>query len=120
MVEARVAVRKCSRHCGIGFTQVVQDSFHRLIEAVEVESIEADLLFSSVDIAVAEPTCEVEHITISPHPLWKSFESIECIGCGGVAIRARYKFIHSPRIGPVGFDGHGIEAEFIDESLRDV
>ena len=120
VVEARVAVCKCSRHCGIGFTQVFEDCLHRLVEAVEVEAIKANFLFSRVDIAVAEPTGEVEHIAVSPHPLGESFESTQRIGCSGVAIEACHKCIHSPRIRPVGFDGHGVETEFVDEPFRDL
>jgi hypothetical protein len=70
VVEARVAVSRTPCGLRVNLVQIIKDRLHRGVQAVEVESVKADLLLIGREGVVvrAEPADEVEHVRVAPHP----------------------------------------------------
>ena len=113
-------MRKCACHGRIGLAEVIEDCFHGVVQAVEIETVKPDLRLIGAVIPLPQPPDKIQDIAIPPHPLGKPFEPAECIRSHHVAIGASHKFIHSPRVGPIGLDGDAIETELLNQPSGDV
>jgi hypothetical protein len=108
----------------IDAVEVHEDCICRGVEAVEVHAVEIDHAArrraSCARLVVsAEPARELDHLLVAPHPGGKAAERGER-GVGvGVAGSALHPPIQSTHVGPVGFDGDGVETLLLEQPLRD-
>ena len=68
----------------------------------------------------AQPTDKIERVRVAPHPLRKALEPAKGVRGVFVLAAAVNVTIDAVRVGPVRFDGYGIEASLHDQSLRDL
>ena len=66
---------------------------------------------------MAQPLDEVEYHGVAPHPGGKTLETAERLVGILVITEAAYIAIDAEGVGPVGFDGHGVEAFFLDQAF---
>ena len=70
VVEARVAVPRALGGLRVNLVQIIKDRLHRGVQAVEVESVEADLFLIGRELVVvcSQPADKIEHVGVAPHP----------------------------------------------------
>ena len=69
---------------------------------------------------VAEPADEVEDVGVAPHPGRESLESRQRVDGLGVVAATADVAVDAIGVGPVGLDGHGVEALLADQPLGDL
>ena len=69
---------------------------------------------------LAQPADEIEDVGISPHPLRKPLKPAQGFHAVAVVARTADKPIHSIRIRPIRFHGHGVKAALRDQDLRNL
>ena len=107
---------------GVDLVQVGDHGLHRGVQAVEVQTVEADLAACPADavVVVAEPADEVEDVGVAPHPGRESPESRQGVDGLGIVAAAADEAVDAIGVGPVGLDGHGVEALLADQPLGDL
>jgi hypothetical protein len=121
MLEARVAIARAACGIGVGVLQVIEHRGDRAVQAVEVESVEADPRRGvAFTVVRAQPVDERTHLGVAPHPCREPFEAGERGVCIGILAIAPHVAVHAVRIGPVSLDRHRGEAFFPDEAARDL
>ncbi len=121
VVEARVTFACSSCLLGIDALEVLDHRFDRSAQAVEVETVEADLGRRARLRVVArpQPLDERQHVAVSPHPrreATKAFQRSVRVAVVGVA---QHVSVNPVGVRPVSFDGHRVETQFVNESSRD-
>ena len=107
---------------GINFFEVFQNGGDGIVEAIEIQAIDPDFAFGGDRLIVvgSEPTHEVEHVAIPPHPLREALESRQRFGCSPIAVHTFHKLSHAPGIRPIGLQGESVEALLGDQAPRDL
>ena len=67
----------------------------------------------------AKPADEVEHVGVSPHPGGKALKPAQRLLGVSVLVGALDEPGDTMGVGPITFDGDGIEAALVDQALRD-
>src|SRR4051812_18248767 len=122
MVETGVTL-PCTRGTRrIDLVQIAEHGLHRRMQAVKIESIKADLFAARRQVVVVcpQPPDKIEHVSISPHPRWKTVEPCESIHRVRVVVFASNVSVYQVGIGKVCLYGDGRKALFGNEPLCDL
>ena len=122
MFETRIAIPRPFRCLGIDFVQIADHFLDRGVEAVEIESVEADLLIVTADaiVVLAQPADETEHVGVAPHPGRKALEVAESVDRFGVVADSANKSIDAVGVRPIRLHCDGVEPLLGDEPPRDL
>jgi hypothetical protein len=114
VIEAGVPRPGAHRGLGVHLLQVAQDEVHRLVQAVEVEAVEADRV-DGVLVVRAQPHGEGLDDLVAPHPAREAQEVAQRVGRRAVLARPAHEAVDAVGRRPVGLDGHGVEAGLHDQ-----
>jgi hypothetical protein len=119
LFEAGVAIARDGCGGGIDPIEMLEHRLYRGVQAVEVEPVEANRRRAGMFgvVVLAQPTDEVEHVGIAPHPLGKPAEVSERVDGVLVVAAAVNVTVDAIRGGPIGLGGDGNEAPVDDEPL---
>ena len=91
------------------------------MQAVEVEPIEARLAAPAQRVVVrAEPSDEIQHVCIAPHPRGKASEPAQRLGSVGVTASAANISIHAISIRPIRLDRDHRKPLFLNQAFGDL
>jgi len=112
VVETGIAIARAPRRLRIDLVEVGHHRFHRGVEAVEVEAVEADLrsLGWECVVPLAEPGDELDDVRVQPHPRGKAPEIGERFLRSPVPARAANVQVNAVRVWPVPLHRHDREA----------
>jgi len=120
--EARVARAGATRRGRIDALQVADDRPRSdVVEAVEVEAVEAGFVGRAQDAVVvrAQRADELEHVDVAPHPRREAPEIGERGGGVRIGAFAEHEAVDAPRVGPIRLDRDGAESALLDQPPRD-
>ena len=121
VVEARVALARVGGLDRVDLVEVLDDRLDRGPQAVEIEPVEAGLgrRMRLGVVAGPEPLHEGQDVAVPPHPGGEPPEPPQC--CLGIRVvgRAHHVPVHPIGVGPVPFDRHHGEPQFVDEPASD-
>ena len=122
MIEARVAFARTSCRLRIGVVEVLDDGLHRGVQAVEIESVEADRRHVGGQSVVpfAQPGHELDDVGVPPHPGREPAEVRERLFREFVVVLAPHESVDAVGVGPVALDGDRGEPLLGDQPLRDL
>jgi hypothetical protein len=77
MIETGVTITRTLGSLGIDFLEIFKDRMDRFEKTVEIDAIKTGwrLAWSKLVVVLAQPSDEVEHIGVPPHPRRKAFEA---------------------------------------------
>ena len=83
ILKTSVSLARCPGAFRIDLVEITDDRIHRSMQAVQVQSVDADFWFicSEAFIMRLDPSHQVENIRVAPHPAGETFvisERIEC------------------------------------------
>jgi hypothetical protein len=92
------------------------------MQAVKIEPVKsAFAIFEHLLVVVpAQPANEIEHVSISPHPLRKTLEPAQRFHAVAILARAADKPVDAIRIRPICFHSYGAKATLGNQDLRDL
>ena len=107
---------------GVDPLEVSEHGFPGSAQAIEIETVKADLRSAGGKLIVicAQPVDELDHRGVAPHPRGKAPEPGERFYCVGVALLAAHIAIHAIGAGPIRLCGNGRKTFFLDEPLGDL
>jgi hypothetical protein len=117
-VEAAVAFARLLGGLRIVFVEIVQHLVDRAEHAVQVQAVEAGLR-ARAGIMPALPLDEGDDVAVAPHPGGEAPEAAERLLRVAVGAAPAHVAVDAIGVGPVGFDGDGVEAVLFDQQLRD-
>jgi len=118
-MQALIAFTSAAGRLWIVLVEIVDHGVHRCAHAVEVKAIEADVGrgVAEAHVVGAQPTDEVEHIGVAPHPGGKAREAAQGLLGVGVGSCPADMAVDALGVGPVTLDGDGSEAKLADQPL---
>jgi len=116
--EAAVSHARALRGVGIDRLEVVEHRADRVVEAVDVEPMDADPFSHMRDraVVVIEPGHEVAHLGVAPHP---AGESGERRFAERVHLASAHTLVDDGGVGPVCLERDNAEAVATDELSRE-
>jgi hypothetical protein len=118
VVEAAVALAGPLRGLRVDLVEVAQDEIHRLVQAVQVQPVDADRVGGAL-VVRAQPDGERLDDPVAPHPAWEAAEVAERLRRGAVLARPADEAVQPVGGGPVGLDRDGVEARRLDQPAGD-
>ena len=130
MIEAGVVLGDAACGGGIDLPERLDHRPSRGVEAVEIETVEADrhagaghslaLVVGDRVVPAPEPSDEIEHIRVPPHPLREAEESPERLHGFGIVSCSPDIGIDAVSVGPVGLHRDRVESLLPDQPFRDL
>ena len=119
--ETGIALPGAAYRFRIDLRQVTQNGLNRSEQAIEIETVKACFVLSGwkLIIVLPQPSHEIEHVGIAPHPCRKALEIVERIDRLGIARITADKSVDAIRIRPVRFNGDSRKLPFLDQTLCD-
>ena len=115
--KAGIAISGAARRFRIDLVQEIQHGSDGGMQAVQIQSVEANASGVPVFIVIAQPADKIEHIGIAPHPGGKSLEAGKRINRVLVFTLKSHILIYAICIGPIRLDCDCVESFFRDQAL---
>ena len=122
MVEAGVTSAGSLRRIGIDALEILDDRFHRGMQAVEIESVKAGLSETGRKgvIVRSQPLDKLDHIGVASHPSWEAPKVAERFLSIHIIARIAHIAVDAVGVWPVPLDRDGCKALLLDQPFRDL
>ena len=107
---------------GVSFFEVGNHFIHRFVETVQIQAVKPDLMLQRIDVFVVilQPTNEIQHVRIAPHPRREAVKTAECIDAVNVRRCPAHIAVDPIGIRPIRLSGHRVESFFHNEAFGDL